>query len=209
MRHTWDVSSRWLPGGGRGGWFLWAATASLLAGCGQGAQTFVGTVEGTDAVVGAVTEDGQVTFYLCGGKTTFQPFTRWFSGAAAADGAFSLASTRNGTTFGLTGSLAAGSGTITTGTQTLSWSAGPVSGEMDGLYAAMNGSCRIGAVVGDLHGAGTALQGVWCEENAGNQDEYLQVTPITPIALTDQGIHVQVEGLPTAETLYVDRVLSP
>ena len=203
------MGAAWLPGGGRGGWLLRAAAALLLAGCGQGAQAYVGSVEGTDAVVGAVTEDGKATFYLCGGATTFQSFTRWFSGAEGADGALSLESTRDGTTFGLTGSLAAGSGTITTGTQTLSWRAEPATGDMNGLYAAMNGSCRIGAVVGDLHGKGTALQGVWCEEKAGNEDVYLQVTPITPIALTPEGIEVQVEGLPAAGALYVDRVSSP
>jgi hypothetical protein len=203
------VSTAWLPGAGRGGWLLGAATALLLAGCGQGAQTFVGSVEGTDAVVGAVTEDGRATFYLCGGETTYQPFTRWFSGATGADGALSLESTRDGTTFGLTGSLASGAGTITTGTETLRWSAEPASGAMSGLYAAMNGSCRIGAVVGDLHGQGTALQGVWCDEQADDTNIYLQVTPITPIALTSQGIQVEVEGLPTAEKLYVEPVLSP
>jgi hypothetical protein len=203
------VSITWLPGTGRAGWFLGAATALLLAGCGQGTQTFVGTVEGTDAVVGAVTEDGRATFYLCGGKTTFQSFTRWFSGATGADGALALESTRDGTTFGLTGSLASGSGTITTGTQTFSWSAAPAGGDMNGLYAAMNGSCRIGAVVGDLRGAGTTLQGVWCEEKVDDEDVYLQVTPITPIALTSQGIQVEVEGLPTGGELYVEPVLSP
>ena len=199
--------------GGRGSRRLSAVTpllfAPLLAGCGQGPQTYVGTVQGTDAVIGAVEEDGRAVFYLCGGPTTYQSFTRWFSGATGGDGALSLSSARDGTTFGLTGSLAAGSGTITTGTETLSWSASPASGATDGLYAAMNGSCRIGAVVGDLHGAGTALQGVWCEEKSGDVDVYLQVTPITPVTVTAQGIEVEVHGLPAPGTVYVEPVLSP
>ena len=48
--------------------------SSFLAGCTGGAfvdDVAVGSVLGTDAVFGRVSDGQQVTFYVCGGPTTY------------------------------------------------------------------------------------------------------------------------------------------
>ncbi len=180
--------------------FLGATAALLLAGCAeQAAPAFVGMVEGSDAVVGAVSENGKVTFYLCGGKTTYATLTRWFSGDVADDGSFSLESKG----FTLTGNLTKGSGTITTPSETLDWTAAPATGDM-GLYSTLYGSCRTGAVVGDMHGDGMELQGVWCDG-----DRFAQVTPIRGITVNNQGIEVEADVPPTPIVLTLEKCTSP
>ena len=107
----------------------------------------------------------------------------------------------------MTGDLASGKGQLTTDLgRTLAWAVRPTTNEVEGLYAAMDGSCRTGAIVGDLDGNGTMrLQGTWCD----GLDRFAQVSPLTPaMSLTEQGIAVSVQIDPV-KTIFVDRVRHP
>ncbi|WP_437753725.1 hypothetical protein [Sorangium sp. So ce1389] len=166
----------------------------LSAGCAAEAvdpapETSVGAVEGTDAVVAAVRGEGKVTFYVCGGASSYATMTRWFEGPADASGAFSLA---NG---GWTASAEPGgdAGRLRTpdGAE-LAFHLRPASlDRAEGLYAAVDSGCRTGVVVHTPEGAeAPALQGTWC----GAGDRYAQVTPIRSLHEIDRrGIEVRVE----------------
>jgi hypothetical protein len=187
-----------------------AALAGLLAaGCGGGgaanASAFVGRVtdQGQDAVVGAVSDGTDVSFYVCGGASSFATETRWILGKAGAGGALDI--TGNG--WHVTGNLEAGSGQVQTDQgQTLSWTARPAVGPLEGLYQAMDGTCRTGAVVGDFgDGMGTRLQGTWCD----GASHFAQVVPIkNPLSLDGEGIAVTVQSQ-SAQTLVVARLAEP
>ncbi len=78
--------------------FLGAALlfSALLAGCAGGEaganDVAVGTILRTDAVIGRVSDGDKVTFYMCGGPSTYSSMTRWFSGVDDASGAVALES---------------------------------------------------------------------------------------------------------------------
>src|SRR5262245_54047600 len=55
-----------------------------------GRQLYVGTVVGTEDVVAAVSEAGNVTVYVCGGADDFATHTHWFSGAHDEQGRLAL-----------------------------------------------------------------------------------------------------------------------
>lgn len=180
--------------------------AALAAGCGDeaAAPAYVGKVTDpeADAVVGMVSDGERVQLYLCGGPRTYATLTHWFQGPVASDGTFSIESGG----FVATGDLEAGAGEVKTDDgQTLSWSVQPASGELSGLYAAMDGSCRTGAVVGDFDGDGALeLQGTWCN----GKDIFAQVTPIMPMTPSARGLAVDVRIDPPKQ-LWVDRVRAP
>ncbi len=185
--------------------------APLASGCGDQADApaFVGAVTGSDAVVGVVSEAGQATLYVCGGPTSYAHLTRWFTGVTSADGALQLQSAGG---WAVTGNRADGSGTITgPGGETHAWTAHPASNDVAGLYAATDGACRTGAVVGDLDGKGaTTLQGTWCDGSGA----FAQVTPIIPMA--DVSVGIALSGIPIAvelpgpaKDLVVQRVRQP
>ncbi|WP_437965774.1 hypothetical protein WMF04_40030 [Sorangium sp. So ce260] len=149
----------------------------------------VGAVDGTDAVLALVRGEGAVTLYVCGGASSYATMTRWFEGPEDASGAFSLASegwTASADPGGESGRLRTPEGAE------LAFRARPAAVDgIEGLYAAVDGGCRTGAVVFTPEGAETlALQGTWC----GAGDRYAQVTPIRPLSALDRrGIEVQVE----------------
>lgn len=180
------------------------AAAVLAAGCGDErfAPVYVGTVAESDAVVAAVTDGEEVALYLCGGPETVATHTRWFKGKLDERGAFSMA--KDG--FTASGDLAAGTGTVTTAEGvTLTWSMRPSEGAIEGLYATVDEGCRTGAVAADFDGDGVVdLQGAWCDA----ESRFAQVTPITPIAVTDRGMAVSVAIFPS-KGLWVDRVRLP
>jgi hypothetical protein len=179
---------------------------ALQAGCGDDAvaPAYIGKVTdtGSDAVVGMISDGDRVQLYLCGGKTTYATLSHWFQGPLATDGTFSIESGA----FTATGDVGAGTGKIKTDDgQTLSWSVRPAQGELEGLYAAMDGSCRTGAVVGDFDGNGVVdLQGTWCN----GEGRFAQVTPLRLLTLGDLGVQVTVQIDPP-KSLYVDRVRAP
>lgn len=180
-----------------------AAAAVLVGmmgvGCGGStadATAFVGAVTdpGQNAVVGAVSDGVDVSFYVCGGPTSYATMTRWILGTVGAGGALNL--TTDG--FHVTGNLDAGAGQLVTDTgATLAWTARPATGALEGLYQATAAGCRSGAVIGDFgDGRGTRLQGTWCDAAS----HFAQVTPIkNPLTLDGQNVAVTVEtsGAPT------------
>ena len=186
-------------------------TCLLAAGCAAPevpgvAPAYIGKITdpGHDAAVAVVSDGVQVTVYVCGGPTTYDKLTRWFQGDVGADGTFKLEKSGG---FEVTGDLASGAGQVTTALgQTLSWSVRPTTNEEEGLYAAMDGSCRTGAVVGDLDGNGTMrLEGTWCD----GLSRFAKVSPLTPaMTLTERGIGVSVLIEPV-KTIFVERVRHP
>lgn len=183
-----------------------ALLGALASGCGDEAvaPAYVGKVTnpGADAVVGMVSDGERVQLYLCGGPATYATLTRWFQGPVAADGTFTIESGG----FTATGDLGAGAGQVETDDgQTLSWSVQRAADELSGLYAAMDGACRTGAVIGDFDGDGALdLQGTWCN----GKDIFAQVTPIRPLVETVRGVAVDV-ALDPPKQLFVDRVRAP
>jgi hypothetical protein len=185
---------------------------SLLAACGPPARTstFVGEVTGQDAVIGAVSDGARVSFYLCGGPSSYATMTQWIEGAVAADGTLDI----SGGGFRVTGRIGGqgrspfGSGQIQTpGGEALPWTVGPAIAPLEGLYQTMDGSCRTGAVVGDFgDGLGIRLQGTWCDGGS----RYAQVTPIrSPLTLEageDIAVRVEAAGY---QALLVSRLVAP
>lgn len=185
---------------------LLAAAVLVIAGCGDeaAARQSVGKVTdpGSDAVVGMVSDGERVQLYLCGGPSSYAALTRWFQGPVGADGSFSIASGD----FVAEGDAFTGEGVVKTDDgRTLAWQVDPASGDLPGLYAAMDGSCRTGVVVGDFDGDGALdLQGTWCD----GKDLFAQVTPIMPIMPSARGIAVTALTDPPRQ-LWVDRVRQP
>lgn len=184
-------------------------TCLLAAGCAgaPGASSaYVGKVVGSgqDAVVGVVSDGSRVSFYLCGGPLTYATLTHWFQGEIVSGDSFTLEASGG---FTGSGDLGSGTGQILTGAgQTLSFSVHPAGTADDGLYSAMDGSCRTGAVVGDLDGDGTVrLQGTWCD----GLDHFAQVSPLTPNAMfTPRGIDVEAPA-ESVQPFFVERVVEP
>lgn len=157
---------------------LFAGIAMTLAGCGPEEKkdgpvdTYVGTVDGSDAVVAiAIQADGDVIGYSCGGPLDLQVMTTWISGPLSGN-TFEL-ERGDGTITG-----AVGDGVVTglvdldvverTFTATLT-----VRGGAPGLYGAglEDKDCLTGVVVlpgGAIQGASTC---------GAPEDMFNQVTP--------------------------------
>jgi len=183
----------------------------LAAGCAapEIAPSYVGKVTdpGQDAAVAVVSDGLQVTVYVCGGPTTFDKLSRWYKGDVDAEGAFKLEKGNSE----VTGDLRSGTGQITTDAGgALSFAVHPIDNDQEGLYAAMDDSCRTGAVVGDLDGNGTVrLQGTWCQAMSATENRFAQVSPLTPANLiTARGIGLKVLIDP-GKSIFVDRVAAP
>lgn len=176
----------------------WPLALVLLSGCDSGedaepfelsARVHVARAEGSDVVMGAITEsDDSLTIYSCGGPTTFATHTRWFRGDFGHDGdpnAFVLTADDfevrgERTEDGLSGELVEPDGA----THALTFS--PTSDtDPAGLYTATMDGCATGVVVFD---DGTT-QGTYCN-SAG---EFTQVIILQPADLSANGFEVQVE----------------
>ncbi|MEQ1564525.1 MAG: hypothetical protein ABMA64_02720 [Myxococcota bacterium] len=119
-------------------------------------RTYVGEVEGTDAVVGLVTGDGVGRLYLCGGPTTMSALNQWFE--LAVDGDTAAGWAEGWTVFATGPDPWAGELMDPTGA---SWNFTAEAGvEGAGPYEAKSpvGECPAGAVVLDAH----TLRGVAC-----------------------------------------------
>ena len=172
--------------------------SALLVGCAGGEaganDVAVGTVLGTDAVIGRVSDGDKVTFYMCGGPTTYSTMTRWFSGADDASGAVSLENDG----WQVVSDPGGHSGRILPPTgPALAFEAHATRfGTAEGLYAAVDSGCRTGAVVLQPSGADApTVQGAWCGGSNGSRFE--QVIPILPDDVNAAGIavHVNVDGI--------------
>lgn len=180
--------------------FLGAAflLSALLAGCAGGeagaSDVAVGTILGTDAVIGRVSDGDKVTFYMCGGPSTYSSMTRWFSGMDDASGAVALES--DGWQVlsdpgGHSGRIVPPQG------PTLVFEAHAARfGTPEGLYAAVDSGCRTGAVVLQPPGDDApTVQGAWC--GGADESRFEQVIPILPGDVSSAGIAVRanVDGI--------------
>lgn len=190
--------------------------AVALAGCGQAEathenasapQTFAGALSGTDAVVALVQSGPDWLAYVCGGPTTQVALTGWFQGRAEGESAaMSLTSDRNAAVVATRG---AGSitGTLEDGSATYAFEAGSIetaSGQVAGLFGALDSGCRTGlVVVPATAGNPSRMQGVWCDATG----RVGQVTPITPLERDPRGVAVQVGQ--DARLLYLQPAVPP
>lgn len=172
--------------------------SSFLVGCAGGEagadDVAVGTILGTDAVIGRVSDGDKVTFYMCGGPTTYGTMTRWFSGLDDASGAVSLENDG----WQVVSDPGGHSGRILPpeGPALVFEAHATRFGTPEGLYAAVDSGCRTGAVVLQPPGAaGPTVQGAWCGGSDARRFE--QVIPILPGDVSSGGIavHVDIDGI--------------
>jgi hypothetical protein len=152
-----------------------------------GPRAYVGVVEDTDIVIGAVVEADRLRIYTCGGATSMDA-SRWFKGSAGDD--FTIEKddwTITGAWVDgrIVGELLSPAGDVHP------WSADLAApGTDSGLYAASTGSCTSGVVIRqDAPGGATRAQGTWCD----GQGNLAQIIVLAPVAATPQGILVEVE----------------
>lgn len=142
---------------------------------------FTGRMETADSVVGlAVSDQGDVYAYICGGATTFATHSRWFAGSLAANTAllendgyqFDVAQRGESMDIRLTGPDGAVHSTSAT-------RAG--SGNRSAVYeSSADADCPWGVVVLDDGKIAPEVFGTWCGlvESA---KVFAQVTPVQPI----------------------------
>ncbi len=142
---------------------------------------FTGRLETADSVVGlAVSAEGDVYAYVCGGDTTFATHSRWFAGSLSS----SFASLENdGFRFDVTQreettdiTLTAPDGAVHS-TETKQAGAGSRSAVYESSAEA---DCPWGVVVLDDGGPEPDVFGTWCGQVESTKI-FAQVTPVRPI----------------------------
>lgn len=166
--------------------------AILLAGCGPKPEpdtvTYVGTVDGSDAVIGFAVRGDLVVGYVCGGPSTLSTLTTWLSKPEFDGTSFEL-SRGDGEVTGTLGDRVI-TGVATVGGATHSFSASEVvAGGPAGLYGAGldDADCLTGVVVlpdGRTQGASTC--------GSTDIEDFNQVTPTA--APDPDGFAVAVSG---------------
>ncbi|MBL4635463.1 MAG: hypothetical protein JKY56_16500 [Kofleriaceae bacterium] len=143
--------------------------------------TYVGTVEGTNVVIGIVATGDKLVIYSGGGEGTIATHSRWFHGFN--EGAFSVV--RDAWTIDGTIDLETASGLMLSPTgETWNWSAKYVDDGIRGVYQSVGPDCTTGVVVLDS----TTAQGAWCNGTG----LFAEVTPMaTPIVPTVAGLLVR------------------
>jgi len=167
--------------------------------------TYIGFVNGSDAVM-ALTVDGDEAFgYTCGGGTSLESHTMWFGGDAftfgegrvfidCGDSSINATIAADGTVSGIATILGEDSEFFATRT---------VEGTMAGLYKDADPDCSTGAVVfQESPEVEPFVQGAWC--NGGGA--FAQVTPMSPVQLTADGLPVEI---PISEDHMTQRYLPP
>lgn len=157
-------------------------------------RTFIGTLEGTDAVVAFVQDREDWVGYVCGGASTYMTLTRWYAGRVERLGD-SERITGSEPDAGVSGTLAEHSvDGVLMGRDGLEHRfraelADAQSDRLVGLFAVVDSGCRTGLVaMPSLAGSASTTQGVWCD-GAGR---FAQVTPIQPIEYGDRGLAVRI-----------------
>lgn len=174
-----------------------------LVGCGTEAESpqttsethvsmFTGRLDTADSVVGlAMSEQGDVYAYVCGGDTTFATHSRWFAGTFASNTAsiendgFRLDLTLDKETTDIT--LTAPDGSVHS---TKAARAGV--GNHSAVYeSSSTAECPWGVVVLDKNGSEPDVFGTWCGKVASTK-VYAQVTPVKPIDFSKKILPVLV-----------------
>jgi hypothetical protein len=164
---------------------------ALGAGCGPGPQvTYVGIVNGTDAVVAVTAWNKIYEVFVSGGPTTVGTLSHWFTGPELANGQSVIAA--DGYTVDVTarGDVAQGLLTTPDGHQYVLSMDRVQANTIAGLYAVDDGGCRTGVVVTQDTASDTPqVQGTWCA--LSGDERFAPVNAAGPVALTDGGIAVQ------------------
>lgn len=158
--------------------------------------TYVGKLDGSDALVAVTVAGNDVVAYSCGGPLTIHVHTRWYRGTVSED-SVELSSEDGATGIikfvgdGVSGSLVQPDGqelalidTALQGSDTAS-----------ALFSVVDEGCRTGVIVKQDSAEDTAeVQGAWCGPAAvGDEDEiFSQVTPITPIEVGLTSLKIEV-----------------
>lgn len=159
--------------------------------------TYVGKLDGSDAMVAVTVAGNDVVAYSCGGPLTIHIHTRWYRGTLDGD----------------TVELSADDGS----SGSLQFADGKVSGSLgqpDGdalalidtelgesdtataLFSVVDEGCRTGVIVRQASAESEPdVQGAWCAPaaTAGEEDIFSQVTPITPIEVGLTSLQIEVD----------------
>jgi hypothetical protein len=169
-----------------------------------GPEYLTGTVDGTDAWVGAVRSSDQVRIFFCGGKTSYSTLTAWFRTSLDTSGNLVVAQNPGLMVSGrfdgsvVQGSLGAPDGGV------LPFRAERVgAGSLGGIYETTAPCGHVGLIVSNESpptGQGACI-------GPGDTPSVKQVNPLSPIALTPDGtILVKVDG--SNETASVSAALA-
>lgn len=177
---------------------------------------FTGRLETADSVVGlAVSAEGYVEAYVCGGDTTFATHSRWFTGSLSSSSAsletegLRLDVTLQGETTDITLTEPDGAAH-----STLAERAG--AGSRSAVYeSTADTDCRWGVVMLDDGGVEPEVFGTWCDRVASATDVkpgeptqiFAQVTPVRPIDFSKTFLPVLV-NTPGGEQLFQVRRVS-
>jgi len=170
-----------------------------LLGCGGGENSepnsferkvYVGALQGSNAMVAMVWENEKVSLYVCGHESSLKLYTRWYHGnmSSTAD-SFSLLGGEWGSQGTVVGDSVNGSLQAPMGSEHPFILKAVAAGTISNLYSVIDSGCRTGVIVAQsLDGADTIVQGAWCNDTGMVK----QVTPMTPIALGENGLGVTV-----------------
>jgi len=153
-------------------------------------DSYVGEIDGSDAVFAVTATELEVVLYVCGGASSLE-HSRWYQGERSGDTA-QLSAADGSTAFlrfdgaeQVTGEVVEVDGTRFELEASMS---APESAA--GLYGVMDAGCRTGVVVRQSAGDEPVVQGTWCSE----EGIFAQVTPIAPIDTSADGFGVRVTG---------------
>jgi hypothetical protein len=156
---------------------------------------YVGTVEGTNVLVGLVVTNGHALLFFCGAGDTLTTLTHWMHGSVTLGKAFDLTDGTASATGAATGANAphiSGTFTASPSAKPMAWSADFVTGStLAGVYTDQLSDGLVALIVLSPPEAGTpTAQGAF--HDVALKDEILQVTPLNPLMLTPQGIAADV-----------------
>ncbi len=179
--------------------------AAALAGCGdEGGEPsrWVGSIEGTDAVVAAVSNGEEAVVYVCGGASTYASWTRWLRGPVEG-GRVTLE--KDG--IRVEGDLASGALTFVAedGGSARINARSVDENSVFGLYVNGDDGCNTGVVVLDEGGDAPRVQGTYCDAAGARA----QVLPILPVEDHGAGISVSIAMPALQKTLIAKSVRSP
>jgi hypothetical protein len=155
---------------------------------------FVGTVDGTNVVVGLVVTDGQALLFFCGKGETLTTLTHWMHGAVTLGQAFELTDGTARATATATPSASHLSGTFIASAsgKPMTWSADLVTGgTLAGIYTDQLSEGLVALIVLQSSSSATPMaQGAF--HDVMLKEAILQVTPLAPLVLTGGSLAVDV-----------------
>jgi hypothetical protein len=158
--------------------------------------TYVGRLDGSDALVAVTVAGNDVVAYSCGGPLTIHMHTRWYRGTLDGD-SVDLTSDDGATgTIKFAGDSVSGSLVQPDGQElALFETALQGSDTASALFSVVDEGCRTGVIVKqDSADVDAQVQGAWCGPAAAGAEEdiFSQVTPITPIEAGLTSLEIEV-----------------